>query len=137
MVTKSSKHKRKLDAIVVIHFLDEKGHPKLYKELPPRKAYQSITHPEKEYVILTHKNKDYRVYVEMGDWRDGKAYRGSTKLNEGQPRDAVKFKTSVSIDKIQHEQIKEISRRDRITHAEALRQVIEWGLEAAGEEYEL
>ncbi|OYW72927.1 MAG: hypothetical protein B7Z37_23525, partial [Verrucomicrobia bacterium 12-59-8] len=126
-----------LDAIVVIHFVDGNGHPKFVKELPPRAAYRTITHPGEEFVIVTVDNRDYRVFVILGDWKAGRAYRGVARIKDGQPRDSVKIKTSVCIDKLTNEQIKEISRRDSITYAEALRQVIEWGLEAAGEDYEL
>lgn len=134
MVNKNVESRRKLDTIVVVHFLDSAGRPKFYRELPPRMAYKSKRDKGKEFVVVTHKNFDYRVFVEMGGWRDGKAYRGSVKLKDGEHRNVIKVKTSVSIDRMQEEEIREISRTDRITYSEALRQVIEWGLEQAAKD---
>jgi len=137
MVHHAYKTKRKLDHIVVVHFVDDKGIPLFVEKLPPRNAYTTKTGGKKEFVIVTKDNKDYRVYVELGEFLGlGTCYRGVARYSKGQPKDNIKFKTSVAIDKLQHEHILAIQKADKITYAEALRQVIEWGLEAAEKDYD-
>lgn len=136
MVDKKCKSKRILEHIVVIHFVDDKGIPQFVERLPPRVAYRQKADDRLEFVVVTKDNRDYRVYVELGTFGSGyPCYRGVARLSKYTPRDSRKFKSTISIDKDMHERILLIKKKDKITYAEAVRQVIEWGLETVEKDY--
>lgn len=137
MVDKKCKSKRMLEHIVVIHFVDDKGILQFVEKLPPRVAYRQKADEKLEFVVVTKDNRDYRAYVKLGTFEGGyPCYRAVAKLSKFTPRDSRKFKSTISIDKDVHERISLIKEKDRITYAEAVRQVIEWGLETVEKDYD-
>lgn len=124
---------RDSEKVVFITFFDERGEVVAKEWLPPRKIYR--TTDGRDYVHVTRNNREIRCHVQEGEVLGTPCYVGAVDVKAGTRRSS-KFKTSIAIEKDQIEAIKRMAKKDRITYAEAVRQIIEWGLETTEGYYE-
>jgi hypothetical protein len=125
---------------ITVKWIDEAGKLVGFEYFTPRLIYTRKFFPhsrtpdgQTKYCYVIKDKISYQIIVKESEYQ----WFGEAVLRKRESDKLVLFKTSVAIEQDTADQIAAYAARDGITYAEAMRQVIEFGLEQLGfDEYD-
>lgn len=130
----TNRNPHKADKFVFLTFFDKTGNVITKEWLSDKTIYERIDGTK--YVYYTTRRRNRRISVTQDEINGIPCYVGHMEMQKDDGK-RPRHHRSISLEHDQMYRIRKIARRDRINEAEVIRQLVEWGLEAAAEAYDL